>query len=135
MKTKAKDSLIKKKRKPRPAAADEATTVDVRLYAQTLQKWDSKKQTRVLSAENGLLVFSHKRPRSAKRVTKTVPIERVLQYGGSADEGWVYLMSRQLVDSFTAQSVVRKGKTVTFDLGSGVTTTVNVDADYEIVSV
>lgn len=123
---------VKKKVKPaKPAASEMKYTV--RLYAESPQKWDSNKRTKIHGVENGLLIFSHRKPRSPKQVRRAVPLEQVIQYGGDASEGWVYLRGvRTLIDKFTAiGDPKRVGKFITFDLGDGMTTVVNADADFE----
>lgn len=121
-----------KKKAPRK----DAVVYEVRIYATSVVKLDARMRTRILGASNGLLTFSHRKPRSPKQQRRVVPLENVIQYGGTAEDGWVYLKgARTLIDRFKCiGEPQRSGRFMVCDLGDGITTAVNADADFEIHS-
>jgi hypothetical protein len=133
-------AVIAKAKKPKRKATEdddgEGTVYEVRVYGPGIVKWGDKQGTRIISAENGLLIFGHRKPRTAKILKKPVVLERVQQFGGDGETGWVHLYApRVLTDRFRAVGIKRTGKFITFDMGDGLSASVNADADIEVVSI
>jgi hypothetical protein len=111
-------------------------TYTVRVYASVLQKLDKKRKTKILSvSDTGMIKFRYRRSGSSKFNVETLPVEKVLQFGKSGEDAWVWRVSRQQVDVFEAVSVKRTARGIECDLGDGVKTILNANADIEVMNV
>lgn len=137
----AKTRVGKSTKSKRKERTNTASAYKVHIYDAGVVKWLDKHQTRILSVENGMLAFEHKRPYSKLLIQEIVPLSQVVVYGHEemtedGAPGWVFVKRpRIVVDAFTALAWKRKGSVIEFDLGGGNLTVVNAGADFEIVGV